>query len=120
VEEGGMGEEVEREDGGCTRKRERAESKGHGPAQSPLGPAFDCQPTLWLLTCLAGFTFGSLPRARARSFISPSALSSLIVSAHTAPSVIPYSICSAPSTSPALRRLASNPDGGAPPPRHAQ
>lgn len=78
-----MGEEVEREDGGCTRKRGRAESKGHGPAQSPLGSAFDCQPTRWLLT---GFTFGSLPRARARSFVFPSALSSLIVSA---PSVIP-------------------------------
>ncbi len=59
-----MAEEVEREDGGCTRKRGRIEGRvtGHGPAQSPLGSAFQSADSL------SGFTFGSL-------HLVPSALS---------------------------------------------
>jgi hypothetical protein len=43
--------------------------EGHGPAQSPLSAD----------TTLPGFTFVSLPRARARSFIFPSALSFIVL-----------------------------------------
>lgn len=118
-----MGEEVEREDGGCTRKRGRVESKG-GTRTSTIA-------TVSRLV-LPGFTFvfGSLPSPHPGQGQRPDQIihiplrplisRSLIVSAHTAPSVIPHSIWSAPfatglfplpviSSSSVLHRIASIP-----------
>ena len=85
MDEGDIGEGVEREDGGCTRKRGRA-SRIEGRFTDQHNR--HCQPTT-RSSLFPGFTFGSLTRARARpdhSYHPP--LRPLIVSAHTAPSVI--------------------------------
>ena len=96
VEEGDMGDEVEREDGGCTGKRGRVESKG--------GRVTDqhnrhCQPTQLFPVLRLYPSPGPGPD---HSYSPPPSHLSyfLIVSVHTAPSVIPHSIWSAPFASP--------------------
>jgi hypothetical protein len=74
VEEGDMGEEVEREDGGCTRKRERVESKGGGRVTDQHNR--HCQPTQLFPVLRLYPSPGPGPD---HSFIFPSALSVFVL-----------------------------------------
>jgi hypothetical protein len=118
-----MGEEVKREDGGCTRKRERDRREGHGPAQSPLSAdsffpvlRLDLNPSLSPLTrARASLDHSYSPppshclRPR-RAFCHPHSISSAPC-ATGYQSLLPHPVlvlCSF-ATSSALHRFASNP-----------
>jgi hypothetical protein len=82
-----MGDEVEREDGGCTGKRGRVESKG-GRGRVTDQHNRHCQPTQ---LCPVLRLYPSPGPGPDHSYSPPPSHFSycLIVSAHTAPSVIP-------------------------------